>query len=164
MRSLWEIGVVVGVASLLYVMLHAEMWVSDDPPWLRPIRIIGFIVASGLVADSLVEQWEVPMPACLPFGAASSRSQLIRYLWFLRLQERERMSHLHWTPIELVTDVAVAAMVTSPAWMTAEGQLEEHLKIISLFLGCVWVALRILMVSSSAVSAWKRRRRKNPND
>ena len=32
MRSLWEIGVVVGVASLLYVMLHAEMWVSDDPP------------------------------------------------------------------------------------------------------------------------------------
>ena len=65
MRTLWEIGVVVGVASLLYVMLHAEMWVSDDPPWLRPIRIIGFIVASGMVADSLVEQWEVPMPALL---------------------------------------------------------------------------------------------------
>ena len=65
MRTLWDIGVVSGVASLLYVMLHAEMWVREDPPWLRPIRIIGFLVASGMVADSLVREWEIPMPALL---------------------------------------------------------------------------------------------------
>lgn len=66
MRVLWEIGVIVGVTCLLYVMLHAEMWPREVVSWLRPIRIIGFLVASGMVANSFVDrEWEVPMPALL---------------------------------------------------------------------------------------------------
>ena len=66
MRALWDVGIVFGVASLLYVMLHAELWLTSDPPWLRPLRIMGFLVAAVLVANSFVDKaWDVPVQALL---------------------------------------------------------------------------------------------------
>ena len=68
--------------------------------------------------------------------------------------------HIHWTPVELITDAIAAGSVSTPIWMVPEDALHLHLQIASLTLGCLWIALRIVMLVSSGIRSWRRNRRR----
>ena len=66
MRALWDIGVIIGIWCLFYVMLHARLWAYPDPKWLRNIRISAFVVVAALLSYSVARRnWYPEIPALL---------------------------------------------------------------------------------------------------
>ena len=71
MRILWDIGSVIGIYCLLYVMTRVKYWLVRDPKWFLNLRILAFILEAVLIAYSIGDYtWEPTVPDVLALYGA----------------------------------------------------------------------------------------------